>query len=274
MSERRLGWSDPFAGDTVQTLQRVEPIDNISPDWAWGGSTGKGVKVAIIDSGVDASHPAVKSVSGYVAIKEDTNGKLVYETEPHEDVYGHGNACASIIRSIAPDVEIYSVKVLGAALMGRGQIFAAGLRWAIENSMDVCNLSLGTTKKDFFSTLHELADMAYFRNIMLVTAANNLAAPSFPSVYSSVIAVASHSSKDPQLFYYNSQPPVEFGAPGINVDVAWKGGSTITATGNSFAAPHISGVIARILGKHPELTVFQMKLILRALAANMAGNSV
>jgi subtilisin len=93
--------------------------------------------------------------------------------------------------------------------------------------------------------------------------------PSFPSVYASVISVASHAVHDPYLFYYNPNPPVEFGAPGIDVRVAWRDGGWITATGNSFAAPHITGLVTRILSKHPGLTVFQMKTILRTLAANM-----
>lgn len=270
MMQRRPAYSSPFAPEALQAINPVMPIDNITPEWAWAGSTGKGVKVAVIDSGIDAAHPDVRNVSGYVAITDGPEG-LVYDTEPHEDSYGHGTACAGIIRQVAPECELYSVKVLGANLSGRGTVFAAGLRWAIENSMQACNLSLGTTKRDFFAVLHELADLAYFRNVILVTAANNMPMPSFPSVYASVIAVASHTEKDPYLFYYNPQPPVEFGAPGIDVRVAWKDGGYVTSTGNSYAAPHITGIVAKILGKHPELTLFQMKAVLRALAANVSG---
>ena len=61
---------------------------------------------------------------------------------------------------------------------------------------------------------------------------------------------------------------MEFGAPGIDVDVAWANGSVIKSTGNSFAAPHITGLIARILSKHPGLTPFQMKTILASIADN------
>lgn len=63
---------------------------------------------------------------------------------------------------------------------------------------------------------------------------------------------------------------MEFGAPGIDVRIAWQNGGWITATGNSFAAPHLTGVTARILGKHPDLTLFQLKAVLRAPAANVA----
>ena len=194
---------------------------------------------------------------------------LLHDTEPHGDSYGHGTACAGIIRSIASGCELYSVKVLGSRLTGRGTTFAAGLQWAIENGMDVANVSMGTTKKNFFGALHNLADRAYFQNTMLITAANNMPVPSFPSLYASVISVASHEGQDPYTFYYNPEPPVEFGAPGIDVRVAWAEGAWITATGNSFAAPHITGIVSKILGKHPNLTLFQMKTILRALSANM-----
>lgn len=263
-------YSFPFAEGAVQKVQAVEPLESqLTREWAWGGSNGAGVKVAVIDSGIEAGHPAIEGrVSGYVSISEE-GGNLVYDTQPHSDNYGHGTACAGIIRTVAPDCELYSVRVLGKTLSGRGSIFAAGLRWAIENDMRVCNLSLGTTKKDYYAVLHELADQACFRNIILVTAANNMQIPSYPSMYASVISVASHAIQDPYCFYYNPQPPVEFGAPGIDVRVAWQKGEWLTVTGNSFAAPHLTGVVAKILAKHPELNLFQLKVILRALASNV-----
>jgi subtilisin family serine protease len=266
----RPAWSSAFAPDAITELEPVPPLDEITPEWAWGGSTGASVKVAVIDSGIDADHPAVgERIGGYVAITDGPLG-LLHDTEPHEDSYGHGTACAGIIRSLASECELYSVKVLGSRLTGRGTTFAAGIEWAVENGMDVANVSMGTTKKNFFGALHSLADRAYFKNTMLVTAANNMPVPSFPSLYASVISVASHeTTHDPYLFYYNPSPPVEFGAPGIDVRVAWAEGGWITATGNSFAAPHVTGIVAKILGKHPDLTLFQMKTVLRSLAANM-----
>lgn len=249
-------------------------VEEITPEWAWGGSTGQGVKVAIIDSGIDGTHPAVGGrISGYVAVTEAEDGSISYDLEPHQDLFGHGTACAGIIRAAAPDCELYSIRVLGQNLGGRGTVFAAGLRWAIENRMDVCNLSLGTTKKDYYGLLHELADLAYFRNVALITAANNMRMPSFPSVYPSVISVASHADHDPYLFLYNPNPPAEFGAPGIDVRVPWMNGEWITGTGNSYAAPHIAGIVTKILGKHPGLTVIQIKTILQHLAGNVKRQS-
>jgi subtilisin family serine protease len=268
MKPYRPAYSSSFDVDSLQTLEPIEPLDTITRDWALSDSSGKGVKVAVIDSGIDAEHAAINRVDGYVAISEGPDG-LIYDAQPHRDLFGHGTACAGIIRALAPECELYSVRVLGTTLSGQGLVFAAGLRWAIEQGMHVCNLSLSTAKKEFFSVLHELTDLAYFQNIALVSAANNLPVPSYPSVYSSVISVGSHEIQDPYHFYYNPQPPAEFGALGIDVRVPWLNGGWMTTTGNSFAAPHITGIVAKILGKHPGLTVFQLKSILRALSANI-----
>jgi subtilisin len=143
----------------------------------------------------------------------------------------------------------------------------------VENGMQVCNLSLGTTNRDFFARLHELADAAWFRNLVLVAAANNVSRRSFPSVYASVISVASHDAGDPEVFYCNPAPPAEFGAQGVNVRVPWVGGGWLRMTGNSLAAPHVTGMVARLLAKHPDLTPAQVKTVLRELADN-AGEVV
>ncbi|MGC2414025.1 MAG: S8 family serine peptidase [Stellaceae bacterium] len=268
LSQSRPAWTSPFSRETLRRLSRTLPLDDITPEWAWGGSTGGGVRVAVIDSGIDAEHPAIGGVQGYAEIVE-SGGGLALNTAVHNDVYGHGTACAGIIRATAPDCELYSVRALKSQLTGGGAVFIAAIRWCIEERMQVCNLSLGTTKRELFAALHQLTDLAYHRNIMLVSAANNMPIASFPSTYASVFSVASHGEPDSALFFYNPEPPVEFGARGMNVRVAWQAGGWTTVTGNSFAAPHITGLIARILGKHPDLTPFQMKSILRALAANV-----
>jgi subtilisin family serine protease len=263
----RPAWS--FDAGTGPHLLAPEQREVLNPDSVWGDGTGAGVRVGIIDSGVDNDHPAIAgAVKGWVEPYE-ADGKLQFRTTPHQDSSGHGTACAGIVLSLAPQVELYSIKVLGGTLSGTGALFAAGLHWAIENGMQVVNLSLGTTKRDFYPILHELADTAYFRRVVLVAAANNLPVPSFPSLYASVISVASQEDPDPLHFCYNPAPPVEFSAPGIDVQVAWSGGSYVRSTGNSFAAPHIAGLVARLVGHQPHLTPFQVKTILRAAAYNV-----
>jgi subtilisin family serine protease len=271
VATRIPAYSAPFASGVLRQVPAIPGLDTLSRDWAFGGATGRGVKVAIVDSGIDASHPAVAGdVNAYVAISL-TGEEIMYDTAPHDDAVGHGTACAAIVRQLAPDCELVSVKVLGPRLGGRGAVFTAGIRWALQHGVDVCNLSLGTSKADLFGPLHDLADEAYFRNIILVAAANNLPVPTYPALYASVISVAACDGDDPDVFFYNPEPPVEFGAPGINIRVAWRGGSWLSATGNSFAAPHITGQVARLRSKHPGLTPFQVKMILRALSANVTN---
>jgi subtilisin family serine protease len=266
-------WSHQFLPENLPpwTPQLTGPITR---DWAWGGATGAGVKVAVIDSGVDGSHPDIGgALRGGVSVEVDPEapGGVRLEEGPHDDRYGHGTACAAIIRRAAPDAELYSVRVLGPTLKGTGSAFAAGLRWALDHGMQVCNLSLSTRSRDHFATLHELADHAYFQRSMLVCAINNVDAPSYPSQYASVFSCAARAGHDPFSFAYNPRPPVEFGAPGLDVEVAWLNGGRMRATGNSFAAPHIAGLVARTLSKHPGLTPFQMKAVLAALADNASG---
>ena len=270
----RPAWSWQFARDTLADAPAPDLPAPITKEWAWGGGTGAGIKVAVVDSGIDADHPLISGIAGGVAISYDPDAEdlVHFEEGTHSDLFGHGSACAGIVRKTAPDAEIYSVRVLGERLTGKGVVFAAGIRWALEHGMQVINLSLSTGNRDLYSLFHEIADDAYFRHVMLVCAVNNVEAPSYPSLYSSVFSVAAHEGSDPFSIDYNPSPPVEFGAPGIDVEVAWKDGSTITATGNSFAAPHVAGLIARILSKHRGLTPFQVKTILAATASN-AGES-
>jgi subtilisin len=260
-------WSGAFEPDRLSSVTAL-PLAASAFEWAMDDASGAGVKVAIIDSGVDASHPMVGEVAGYVAMDVTPEGELNVTEGPHADLVGHGTACAAIIRSIAPDVEIYSVRVLGETLKGKGIAFHAGIRWAIDAGMRVLNMSLSTKADQWFGPLHELADEAYFKSIVMVCAANNVPGPTYPSQYASVVSVAARPGDDPMALAYNPRPPVEFGARGVDIEVAWLNGETIVATGNSFATPHVAGMVARMLSKHPDLTCFGVKAVLQALAEN------
>jgi subtilisin family serine protease len=92
---------------------------------------------------------------------------------------------------------------------------------------------------------------------------------SYPWRFPAVISVGSHSGTDPFEFYAVPDPPVEFAARGVDVELAWLDHSTIRATGNSFATPHIAGIAALVRAKHPGLTPFELKSLLRATASNV-----
>jgi subtilisin len=229
--------------------------------------------VAVVDSGVDAAHPAIGAVERAIALQWDPETRQVTTTEgPHDDLFGHGTACAGIIRRIAPCAAIWSVRVLGSTLTGKGLVFAAGLRWAIKEGARVVNLSLSTGREDYFGLFHEIADEAAFAGVVLVCATNNVPAPAYPAQFSSVISVAAHDGQDPFGIDANPAPPTDFGAPGIDVRVPWLSGSTIVTTGNSFAAPHVTGLVVRLLSKHPHLRPYEVKTILRAVASNAVAS--
>jgi subtilisin len=260
-------WSEPFLEGRREALDRRRPIGALDRELAFGGSDGSGVTVAIIDSGVDGSHPAVGGrLTASMKVEPGADGPAAVADPEGLDVVGHGTACAGIIHALAPAAELVSVRVLGPDNRGRGVAFAAGLEWAIERGASVVNLSLSSRSDGLLAAFHELADRAYFANVLLVCAANNVPGPSYPSLFASVVSVAAHDVADAWTWFYNPRPPVEFGARGVGVEVAWRDGGRIVATGNSFAAPHITGLAALIRSKHPSATPFEVKSMLAATA--------
>ena len=265
-------WSLP-AGAGERIAIGVDWPEQVTREWAFGGSTGKGVRVCILDSGIESGHPRVGKVDGSVAFHRLEDGEVEVEDDAEGDLCGHGTACAGIVRQLAPECELFSARVLGAGFKGSGPVLLAGLRWAVEQGFDVINMSLSTTKRQFAELLHELADRAYFNNTVLVASAHNMPVESYPWRFSSVISVGSHEEPEPMTFFYNPSPPVEFFARGVGVEIAWLGGGTILSTGNSFATPHMSGICALVMSKHPELTPFQLKNVLYLTANNVGGGT-
>ncbi|HEY6017280.1 MAG TPA: S8 family serine peptidase [Gaiellaceae bacterium] len=263
-------WSLP-AGAAGRIRIAAEWPERVTREWALGGATGAGVRVCILDSGIERGHPLVGEVQSAVSVSV-VGDEVVVADDEEGDLCGHGTACAGIVRSLAPDCELHSVRVLGAGFTGSGGALLGGLRWAVEQGFDVINMSLSTTKSKFAAVLHELADRAYFKRTTLVASAHNLPVESYPWRFSSVISVGSHEEDDPLAFYANPEPPVEFFARGVDVRVAWLGGGSIRSTGNSFATPHMAGICALVRSKHPELTPFELKSVLYLTASNVGGN--
>jgi subtilisin len=226
--------------------------------------------VCVLDSGIEAGHPLVGTVDGAVVVTAEGDDFAVADDDVGDEC-GHGTACAGIVRALAPECELWSVRVLGAGYTGSGAALLGGLRWAVGEGFDVINMSLSTTKRQFAAVLHELADSAHFKRTTVVASAHNMPIESYPWRFSSVISVGSHEHPDPLVYYANPDPPVEFFARGVDVRVAWLGGSAIRCTGNSFATPHMSGICALLRSKHPELTPFQLRSVLYLTATNVGG---
>jgi subtilisin family serine protease len=251
----------------------VERLSGVDPQWAFSGADGAGVRVCVVDSGIEGGHPLVGEIERSVTVTERDAGRVgIVECDP-EDRAGHGTACAGVIRAIAPGCSLSCARVLTDGKTGGGAALLAGLAWAVDEGFDVINLSLATTRPALAGALHDLADRAYFRRCVLVASAHNRPVHSYPWTFSSLISVASHDEADPMAFYYNPAPPAEFYARGVNVPVAWPGGGTLRSSGNSVAAPHISGICALALSKHSWLTPFQLKTVLFLCAVNVADRS-
>jgi subtilisin family serine protease len=262
--------AEPLAWSALGTATRKLPVrwpEPVSREWAFGGSTGRGVKVCIIDSGIERDHPRVGPLDG-AKVALDDEGVV---DDDAGDVAGHGTACGGIVRAIAPDCALYSVRVLGPEMTGSAGALLGGLEWAVEQGFDVVNLSLSTRRRDLADTLRELADGAYFNRTIIVSSAHNLAVESFPWRFASVLSVGSHDRDDALDYAYNPRPPAEFFARGIDVDVAWLGGGSSVVSGNSFATAHLAGVCALILAKHPGMAPFELKTLLYLTATNVKG---
>jgi subtilisin family serine protease len=269
MPAPQLTWSALGSSRERLPVRWPQPVTR---EWAWGGSTGRGVRVCIVDSGIEAGHPLVGSVESAHAAITGEDGEVSVVTDDAGDVSGHGTACGGIVRAIAPECELHSVRVLGPDLTGTGKALLAGLEWAVREGFDVINMSLSTRKRAFADLLRELADDAYFQRSLLVCSAHNATVESFPWRFASVLSVGSHDRDDLFDFDYNVRPPVEFFGRGTDVEVAWPGGGTTVVSGNSFATPQLAAICARILSEHPGLTPFEVKTILYMTASN-AGDS-
>jgi subtilisin len=177
-SEELPAWSLPSAALADSHVEADWPL-GVTREWAFGDSTGAGVRVCVIDSGVDA-HPRIGAVQSAVAVERDDDGEPRVAPDDQGDLCGHGNACAGVIRALAPACELHSVRVLGAGFSGNGALLLEGLRHALHQRYDVINLSLSTTNDEWRAGLHELTDQCFFQRSLIVASAHNMPVESFP----------------------------------------------------------------------------------------------
>lgn len=222
---------------------------------AQAGIKGTGIKVAILDTGIDYNHPdlAANYKGGY---------NFVYDNDdPFDDSMsayvptGHGTHVAGIIGArdngtgvvgVAPDVSLYALKVLNAGLAGDVSDVIAGIEWAINNKMQIISMSIGSSL--FSQALKDACDKAAQAGIILVAAAGNYNNPyiEYPAAFDSVIAVTATRPDDTRPLY-NYGPEMELAAPGVSIKSTVPGGGYGYLTGTSQAAPHVAGVAALLL---------------------------
>jgi subtilisin family serine protease len=230
---------------------------------------GAGVSVAVIDSGIQTSHPQLNGVSLQDDIAVVPQGhKLAVIPGNGLDVFGHGTAVAGIILSLAPKCQLGNFRVLGIANTSKTEIIQRAAQEALDRGYKVLNCSFGCALQQQVLRYKSWVDEAYLKGIHVVAACNNqdFRIPEWPAYFPSVVAVNMMQTTDDHLFYYQRGTLVEFAARGINVKVPWVGGREKIVTGSSFAAPRLAALLARLLSVYPDITPIQAKAILHKIA--------
>ena len=231
--------------------------------------TGKGVRIAVLDSGIEIDHP---ELVGLELIDDlhvvDSGIQIEVRSGDGSDIFGHGTAVAGVIRRIAPEAKIGSIRVLGESLVSRTVIIREGIRQAIDRGYRILNCSFGCGLADHIFQYKEWIDEAYLNGIHIVSACNNLdfRRPEWPGYFPTVITVNMAELDDEGTFFYKSGHLVEFLARGVDITLPWNHHLTKEVTGSSFAAPVLTGLLARLISVFPNLRPLEAKALLHRLA--------
>ncbi|HVF71801.1 MAG TPA: S8 family serine peptidase [Chthoniobacterales bacterium] len=231
--------------------------------------TGKGVRIAVIDSGVETDHPALSGLSLVDDLHVvDAGVQIEVKEGDGTDVFGHGTAVTAVIRRIAPDARVGSIRVLGANLGSRTVIIREGVRQAIDRGYHILNCSFGCGLSEHIFQYKEWIDEAYLKGIHIVSACNNydFTTPEWPGYFPSVVTVNMARFDEDHTFFYKPGHLVEFAARGVDVTLPWNNKGTKEVTGSSFAAPIMSALLARLVSQMPDLAPLEAKSILHRLA--------
>lgn len=249
-------------------------VNRIDAERAWEVTQGKGIRVAIADTGIDFNHPDLRSNFRGGASFVPTEASLMDHNSHGTHVAGTVAAvrnCQGVV-GVAPSAYLYAVKVLNARGSGRWSYLIAGLEWCIKHRMDVVNMSLGADRAP--SLVERVCDMAYKRNILLVAAAGNCRGGpvSHPAKYKSVMAVSAIDDRNNWAAFSCKGPEVELCAPGVNVLSTLPGNRYGNKSGTSMAAPHVAGAAALAISSHRYAIAHKGVPLIRRLLTWTADN--
>lgn len=264
-------------------IDKVMKISVQKDDWgigrtgtsrAWNfGYTGTGIKVAVLDTGISAHQDLV--ISGGVSF--DPSSKS------YNDNHGHGTHVAGIISAkdnsigmvgVAPDSQLYAVKVLGSDGSGLTSDIIKGIDWAISNNMDIINLSLGS--QDESVALKEAVTRAINKGIVVVAAAGNDGhlnptgdTVDYPASYDQVIAVGAIDVNNQIAPFSSNGPSVDVVAPGVSISSTLSTGNYGEMSGTSMATPYVTGIVALYKEAYPNYTVSQIQDLIKSNALDL-----
>ena len=278
----RPALADAVGSERLRSRSQALPwgITQVTAPVAWAlGFRGTGVKVGIMDSGGDPTHPDLGYAGGYNAVTGGTNPSDWTDDIP--SCNGHGTHVAGTIAArdntigvvgVAPEASIYAIKVFEDLSGGCGAWISTqitAVNWAANNGIRVINASIGGS----WSYSYQLAiDQAAVRGTFLVAAAgNDNGGPvDFPAAFPSAIAAASLSASNTRSSFSNAGPEIEVGAPGENVESTMPGGGYGSKSGTSMATPHVTGVVALLVQQNPNITLTQVRQELQNGALDIA----
>jgi subtilisin family serine protease len=237
---------------------------------------GAGVTVAIMDSGIEVSHPQLNGID----LLDDlavvpVNHQLKVVPGKGLDVFGHGTAVAGILLSLAPRCQVGSFRVLGGDNTSKTEIVQRAAQEALDKGYKVLNCSFGCALQAQVLRYKSWVDEAYLKGVHIVAACNNqdFRTPEWPAYFPSVVAVNMTRTEHDSYFFYQRGTLVEFAAKGIDVKVPWCGGKEKTVTGSSFAAPRLAALLARLLSVYPDITPVHAKALLHKIARPWTNGS-
>ena len=218
---------------------------------SWDFSTGQGVAVAVLDTGIDENHVDLPNFLGGTNTIDDTHWGL--------DKHGHGTHVAGTIAAlnnstgvvgVAPGADLYAVKVMDDNGRGSHSALISGIEWAVDQNIPIINMSLGGN--NYSEALKEAVDAAYSEGILLVASAGNDGDSTdnvlYPAKFDSVIAVSASDINDNLAIFSSRGPSIELIAPGHNILSLYPGNMTKNYSGTSMASAHVAGSAAVIWG--------------------------
>jgi subtilisin family serine protease len=252
-------------------------IEKIQADEAWSTSRGKGVKVAILDTGIDIDHPDLDdNLAGCQ--------NFISWYRNCDDDNGHGTHVAGIIAAedndfgvvgVAPEARLYALKVLNRNGSGYLSDILEALDWAITNDMDVVSMSLGTNSD--IQSFHQAIQKVNQAGIVIVAAGGNDGPGNntvdYPAAYSEVMAVAATDSSNNVPSWSSRGAEIDLAAPGVNVYSTYLRGGYQTMSGTSMSTPHVTGVVALRLQNHPNESPSTLESVLETTATSLPFDS-
>lgn len=251
-------------------------IQQIGANVAWSATTGAGIKVAVVDTGIQAAHPDLSA-----NYKGGVN--IISSRRSPEDDNGHGTWCAGMIAAanntigvvgVAPKASLYAVKVLDRNGSGFASDVIKGIEWCVAQQMDVVSMSLGMNAD--VQALRDVCAQAYDAGLVLVAAAGNDGDADaatddvdYPGAYDSVIAVGATDSQNMHPSWSSDGSTVELSAPGVQIRSTYKGSAYAIGDGTSAACPHVSGSAALLLAAEPGLSPYDLRVRLTSTATDL-----